>query len=107
MKELMKVNDSSKSVESGNGCDMEATARERVGRDGNGRSDIRESRQHVSFPIYERKREQLQIEVHSVVGLTFSSIRVPYDESIGDFVAKKKADMDTPTPVSNADTLTS
>ena len=42
-----------------------------------------------------------------MVGLTINSTRVPYDESIGDFVAGNKSIMDNPTPVSNSDTLTS
>ena len=42
-----------------------------------------------------------------MVGLTISSTRVPYDKSIGDFVARNKSNMDIPTPLSNNDTLTS
>ena len=40
-----------------------------------------------------------------MAGLTISSTRVPYDESIGDFVARNK--FNTLTRVGNDDTLTS
>ena len=49
---------------------------------------IRRSKQHLSLPIYKRTKARLLIEVDAVAGLTISSISVPYDESIGDFVAK-------------------
>ena len=89
MTELGKVNDSYKSAEWGDGHDIAVTEPERVdhggdedhvqSRHGDGRSGIRGSRQHLSFPVYERTNGRLLIEVDSVVGLTFSIIRVPYD----------------------------
>ena len=42
-----------------------------------------------------------------MAGLTISSTRVPYDESIGHFVARNKSNMDTLTRVGNDDTPTS
>ena len=41
MEEVIKVNDSHKSVESGGGHDMDVTASEKVDRDGDRRSDVR------------------------------------------------------------------
>ena len=41
MKELVKVNNSHKSVESGGGHNMDVTASEKVDRDGDRRSDVR------------------------------------------------------------------
>ena len=42
-----------------------------------------------------------------MAGLTISSTRVSYDESIGDFVARNKSNMDTLTRAENDGTLTS
>ena len=39
-----------------------------------------------------------------MAGLTISSTRVPYHESLGDFVARNKSNMDTLTHVGNNDT---
>ena len=83
MEELIKVNDSHKSVESGGGGhDKDVTASEKVDRDEDRRSEARECRQHLFLPIYERMKGRLQIGVDWVVGLTISSTRVPYNESI-------------------------
>ena len=68
-------------------------------RHGDGKRDIRGFRQHLSFPIYERTKGRLLIEIDLVVELTVSTIRVPYNESMGDFIAKNTSNIYTPLSV--------
>ena len=78
MTEFGKVDDSYKSAEYGAG-----------------QAGFRGSKQHLYLPIYERTKGRLLIEVDAVADLNISSISVPYDESIRDFIARNNPDPDT------------
>ena len=78
-----------------------------IDQEGDKQKEARKPRQQLPTPIHGRTKGRLLIEVDPAVGLAIRSTRVPYDESIGDFVARNRSTMDALTRIKNDDTLTS
>ena len=77
------------------------TAIGKVDQEGDTQKETTRPRQHLPNPTQGRTKGRLLIEVHPVICLTISSTRVPYEESIGDFVAKNRSTMDALTRAVN------